>query len=134
MTTELTYLMLTAVLAASLWVPYIVGVNMQTGDGRPDFTRPGDPASLPPWVHRSWRAHLNLLEQMMPFAVIVLIAHVLEISTTVTSMAAVVFFWLRVAHAVGMISGLAGFPLRPIIFSAGWITILIFAWQVFASA
>jgi uncharacterized membrane protein YecN with MAPEG domain len=39
----------------------------------------------------------------------------------VTLWASVAFFWLRVAHAVGMISGWAGFPIRPIIFTASWL-------------
>lgn len=46
----------------------------------------------------------------------------------------VAFFWLRVAHAIGMISGLAGFPLRPMIYLAGWILMLAFAWQVMFKA
>jgi hypothetical protein len=44
------------------------------------------------------------------------------------------FFWLRVAHAIGMISGLARLPLRPMIYFAGWVAMLIFAWQVLLKA
>ncbi len=131
MTTELTYLLLTALLAASLWIPYIVGVNMPPAKQFADFHRPPDIRQMPAWVHRAYRAHQNLLEQMMPFAVIVLVAHVLGISTSTTVWASVAFFWIRVAHAVGMISGMAQFPVRPIIFTAGWICILTIGLQVF---
>jgi hypothetical protein len=41
---------------------------------------------------------------------------------------------MRVAHAIGMISGLAGLPLRPMIYFAGWIAMLIFARQVLLNA
>ncbi len=126
MTPELTWLLATAVLAASLWIPYIVGVNTSPVASH-DFSRPQSPSDHAAWVHRAYRAHQNLLEQMMPFAVIVLIGHMVGVSTPVTVGAAAAFFWIRVAHAVGMISGLAGFPLRPVIFTAGWLCILVFA-------
>lgn len=121
MTTELTYLVATMMLTASMWIPFIVGVNSIPATGPVDFTRPPDLQDLPAWVHRAHRAHLNLLETAMPFAALVLLAHVLEVSTGVTLWATVAFFWLRVIHAVGMVTGLAVFPLRPIIFSASWL-------------
>jgi uncharacterized MAPEG superfamily protein len=82
------------------------------------------------WVHRSLRAHQNMLEQFLPFSVIVLIGANSGVSTPVTIWCAVIFFWLRVAHAIGMISGAARFPFRPMIYFAGWIVILLYAWQV----
>lgn len=131
MTTELFWLLLTAMLAASLWIPYIVGVNTATYEGKEtEFSRPPDHAKMPAWVHRSHRAHLNLLEQFLPFAVIVLVGHLLGVSTAITAWCAILFFWLRVAHAVGMISGIARFPIRPIIFTLGWLVTMVFAWQV----
>ncbi|MEL6645766.1 MAG: MAPEG family protein [Pseudomonadota bacterium] len=132
MSVEMIYLTLTALLAASLWIPFIVGVNTQTVKDMSDFTRPPDLSDLPPWIHRAWRAHLNLVEQFLPFAVIVLIAHLQGVSTGVTVWASVAFFWLRVAHAAGMITGMARFPLRPVIFTAGWVCILLIGWQVLA--
>lgn len=131
MTVELTYLSLTAVLAAMMWVPYIVGVNMHPSeDVNADFVRPRDLKSLPAWVHRSHRAHLNLLEQFLPMAVLVLIMTQAGVSNTITVWAVAIFFWLRVVHAFGMVSGVTRFPIRPIIFSGGWICILTVAWQV----
>jgi hypothetical protein len=38
------------------------------------------------------------------------------------------------AHALGMISGLARFPLRPMIYFTGWSVMLVFAWQVLLHA
>ena len=121
MTTELAYLIATMMLAASMWIPYIVGVNMIPSDGPVDFTRPPDLHIMPAWVHRAHRAHLNLLETATPFAALVILAHVMGVSTVVTVGASIAFFWLRLAHAIGMISGMAGFPVRPIIFSASWL-------------
>lgn len=129
MSTELTYLTFIALLAASLWIPYIIGVNKYEVEGD-NFVRPADLRHYPDWVHRAHRAHLNLLEQALPFAIIVLIAQTQGISTTITVIAATTFFWLRVAHAIGMITGLARLPIRPLIYVAGWLCILTLGWQV----
>lgn len=133
MTTELLVLTLTSVLLASLWIPYIVGVNMQKGDSSDAFERPADLREMPAWVHRAHRAHLNLLEQFAPFAALVILTHVLGVSNSITGWAVVAFLSVRVLHAVGMISGVAKFPARPMIFLIGWISILVLAWQVLAS-
>ena len=138
MTTELFWLLLTALLASSLWIPFIIGVNTQPYQSQPgdedSFVRPPDHRRMVPWVHRAFRAHQNLLEQFIPFAVIVIIGHLLKVSTPVTAWCAVVFFWLRVLHAVGMLTAWARMPWRPIIFTSGWIVTLIYAWQVFRYA
>jgi uncharacterized MAPEG superfamily protein len=124
MTPELTYLTLTMLLAASLWIPYIAGVNMYLPKGINPFQVPPDKTLLPDWVRRADRAHLNLLEQALPFAVLVLLAHSLGVTTTVTVWATAAFFWLRLAHAIGMITGITQFPLRPVIFTAGWLCVM----------
>lgn len=136
MTPELVWLTLSALLAASLWIPYIVGVNTEptTDDTAVAFRRPPDLRTMRPWVHRSWRAHQNLLETLIPFAAVVLIANMAGVSTQVTIWATIAFFWLRVAHAAGMISGLAGFPVRPIIFTASWLCTIAIGVQLLVGA
>lgn len=135
MTLELVVLLLAALLAASLWIPYIVGVNTTEFAGQEaSFQRPPDQAAMLPWIHRSYRAHQNLLEQLLPFAIVVLVAQSLGVSTGVTQAAALAFLVLRIGHAVGMITGVATFPVRPLLFVAGWATILVIAWQVLAHA
>ena len=134
MTIELFWLMLTAILAASLWIPFVVGVNTQPYENEASaedfFVRPPDHERMVPWVHRAFRAHQNLIEQFVPFAAIVIIGHLLKVSTPVTIWCAIIFFWLRVAHAIGMITAWARMPARPIIFTAGWIVTMVMAWEV----
>lgn len=127
MTPELYWLTLSAVLASSLWIPYIVGVNMHPVEGADDFNRPPDHRQFPPWVHRAFRAHLNMVETFVPFAALVLVAHVTHESGTVTLWAAALFFWLRLAHAAGMITGKARLPVRPLLFTASWLCTLAVA-------
>ena len=132
LTTELGILACLSVLAASLWIPYIIGVNTEAAAADP-FARPVDLSALRPWVHRAHRAHLNLLEQLVPFAILVLLVDRSDAYSSLTYWTAIVFFWLRVAHAAGMITGIARLPLRPIIFTAGWACCLIMAYAVFAA-
>ena len=130
---ELGILTCLAIFAASLWIPYIVGVNTEPAAHEGAFERPGDLQQLRPWVHRAHRAHLNLLEQLLPFGLLVLLLDRIDGFTALTFWTAIAFFWLRVAHAIGMITGFAKFPLRPILFSAGWLCCLIMAYAVFAA-
>lgn len=126
MTPELWWMTWSALLAGSLWIPYIVGVNTEPQvEGRVDpFTRPPSQADMRPWVHRAYRAHLNALEQFLPMLAVVLIANAAGVTSVVTVWASGLFFAVRLLHAAGMISGKAGFPLRPLIFNIGWLCIL----------
>ncbi len=69
----------------------------------------------------------------LPFAVLVLILNQIDGFTTLTYWTAIVFFWVRVLHAVGMISGFAKMPLRPVLFTIGFACCLIMAYAVFAA-
>ena len=132
--TELIILACLIVFAASFWIPFIIGVNTEPDENKPEdpFIRPLDLNQLRPWVHRAHRAHLNLLEQLLPFSLIVLLLDRVDGFTSVTYWAAVAFFSLRIAHAFGMISNTARFPIRPMIYVAAWVCILILVWQFFA--
>lgn len=133
--TELGILTCLALLAASLWIPYIVGVvRNPLPSGAPDpFLRPGDLNALPAWVHRAHRAHLNMLEQLVPFALLVILVDRVDGFTALTYWTAIAFFWIRVAHAIGMITGIARMPLRPMLFNLGWVCCLLMGYSVFAA-
>jgi uncharacterized MAPEG superfamily protein len=96
--------------------------------------RPPDPSKMKPCVHRSLRAHQNLLEQLLPFSVVVLVGAIAHVSTPVTQLCPMIFFFLRVAHAIGYVSGLARAPVRPLLYLGGWTLMLVHAWQVLAHA
>ena len=121
MSTVLTFTVLTALLAAGLWIPYIIVLNSNEFEGQADsFVRPSDQRQMPAWVHRAHRAHLNLLEQFLPFAIVVVIGHLAGATSGWFGTLAMAFFVLRCIHAVGMISGWTQMPLRPLIFTAGF--------------
>lgn len=129
--TEFTVLTLLMLLAASLWIPYIIGVNTHERLGVDSFKRPPGDGGLPDWVARANRAHMNLLEQAIPFAVLTLILSAIDGFSPLSAWAAIVFLVLRVAHALGMITGFARMPLRPVIFVSGWICVMITGASVF---
>lgn len=136
--TELGVLACLTLLAASLWIPYIVGVNSAPegslpADAPDGFTRISNPALHRPWVQRAYRAHLNLLEQGVPFAILVLLVDRVDGFTALTYWTAIAFFWLRVAHAVGYVTGWTKLPMRPVIFTGGWICCLLMGYAFFAA-
>lgn len=129
--TEMGILVCLMLLAGSLWIPYIVGVNKYERAGVNPFQRPPGYDGLPDWVARAHRAHLNLLEQAIPFAVLILILDRMDAFSALTYWTAIAFFWLRVAHAFGMITGYAQMPVRPVLFTAGWVCIVILGVAIF---
>ncbi|MEM1237387.1 MAG: MAPEG family protein [Pseudomonadota bacterium] len=129
MTTELFWLTLTMGLAASLWIPFVVRVNTPQAGEAIDNGLPIHGA-MPRAAQLANRAHINLIEQGMPFAALVIMAHVLGVSSVATVAAAIAFFWLRVAHAAVMLWVDRQIPLRPIIFTAGWLCSLVFVVEI----
>lgn len=130
MSIELLSLTAVALLAASLWIPFIIGVNTAPAGSLPDdapdgFTLAANWRLHRPWVQRAYRAHQNLLEQGIPFAILILVLDRLDGFTALTTWTAAAFVAIRIAHAVGYITGWAGFPVRPIIFTAGWVCCMI---------
>lgn len=134
MTLEQIYLFWTALLVASLWLPPAIGRWMHRGmPGREDYKAGraiGDMEDLPDWVYRANRAHLNLVEQFGPFAALVLLAGLLGVTSDLMGLAAMVFFWARVLHALVMLSGISRFYVRTWIFAVAWLSILAIAFDI----
>lgn len=74
------------------------------------------------------RAHANLNEALLPFAIIAIAAALLHVSTPLTLGAAVVFFAARVAHALLYLVGAT--PWRSISYYCGLIATVVFATQL----
>ena len=97
MTTELEYLTLVTAFTALMWVPYIL--NMIVVRGLVDAVGyPENPKPLAPWATRMKSAHYNAVENLVVFAVLVLIAHFAGVTNEPTVLACVIYFWARVVH------------------------------------
>ena len=92
--------LLTVVLALVGAAALILQRGLRYGFGNRDQSEP-----LSPWGERVLRAHRNMLENLPPFAALVLVAQVAGVANEATAWGAVLFFWGRVAHAVIYIAG-----------------------------
>ncbi len=128
MTTDLTYLALTAGLTASLWIPYVVAQVMTNGFLTPQNYKDPTPRPLPLWGRRADRTYLNAVETFAPFAAVVVIAHLSGKANSMTAFWAAWFFWFRFAHAAVY---LAGIPYaRTVVFTAAYLGVLGILWEI----
>jgi hypothetical protein len=66
---------------------------------------PESPPVLPRWAERAKRAHVNMAENLAPFAALVLVAHLTQSANSTTALGAAIFFWARLVHAIVFIAG-----------------------------
>ena len=130
MSTELRYLIYTALLMLVIWVPYILAELKVTGVGKA-LSYP-DERTLPPWGQRLKRAHYNLVESIVPFAIAVGAGEFLNVHTALTSACAMIFFWARVAHPIAQVTRIWG--TRTLTFALGAIATTVYLLALLASA
>jgi len=128
MSVELTYLALTALLTAALWIPYIVSQVMTNGFLSGENYVDPTPRPVPLWGQRANRAHINAVEAFAPFAALVLIAHVAGKENAMTAFWTLAFFWLRLAHAVVFLFAVPF--IRTLVFTLGFVAVCGLAWAV----
>ncbi|HEX2886011.1 MAPEG family protein [Vineibacter terrae] len=105
MGTELSLLVWSVALTVGQMVVAAMGANMQVG-----LTKlAGNREDVPPitgWAGRAKRAHLNMLESLVLFAALVLVAHAAGKTNAMTALGAQLFFWARLAYAVIYVAGI----------------------------
>jgi uncharacterized MAPEG superfamily protein len=128
MSPDLKYLAFTALLTASLWIPYVVAQVRTNGPLQPANYVDPTQRPLPPWGKRADRAYLNAIETFAPFAALVILIHLAAKANATTAILAASFFWLRVAHSVVF---WAAIPyVRTIVFTLGYVVILGLFYQL----
>jgi len=127
MKTELLYLLLTAILTGILWIPVVIGYATSRGPLTPADYKTAPTSALPDWVNRANRAHLNAVENIAPFAAVVLIAQATGFSTALTASCAAVYFYARLVHAAVHISGFGVFMARTVVFTVAWAAFMTYA-------
>lgn len=132
MTTDLKMLALTAGFTLLLWLPYILS-RIGTAGLMATLTYKADATPLPDWAARAKKAHANAVENLAPFAAVVIVAHLAGAANGATAAAAVAYFWLRVAHYFLYILNV---PFgRTLTFAGGWLATLCILYQIlFATA
>jgi uncharacterized MAPEG superfamily protein len=128
MSVDLKYLAFTALLTASLWIPYVVAQVTANGPLKPQNYLDPTQRPIPLWGKRADRAYLNAVETFAPFAVLVIVIHLAGKANAMTAFWAAAYFWLRLAHAAVY---LLGIPLvRTILFALGYVAIVGLFWEL----
>ena len=99
MSPDLKYLLLSTILCFVQMLIAATGANQQVGLP----TLAGNREALPEmtgWAGRARRAHLNMIENMVLFTALVLVAVVANKTNAMTAMGALIFFWGRLIYAV----------------------------------
>ena len=104
MSPDLKYLLFSTILCFVQVLIAATGANQQVGLPKLAGNREGLP-EYSGWAGRAKRAHLNMLENLVLFAALVLIAAVSGKANAVTALGAMIFFWGRLAYAVIYVIG-----------------------------
>jgi uncharacterized MAPEG superfamily protein len=128
LTAELRLLTYTAFLSLIVWIPYILAGIQVRGLGRSVRYPSGVTEDLPAWAQRAHRAHMNLVENLAPFAVLVLVADAIGVSNAATVLGAQLFFWARIVQIAVMYAGIPW--LRTVSFAVAMIGNLIILAQI----
>jgi uncharacterized MAPEG superfamily protein len=122
MSTDLKYLAFTAILTASLWIPYVVAQVTTNGALKPQNYLDPTQRQLPLWGKRADRTYINAVETFAPFAALVIAVHLAGKANAMTAFWATCFFWLRLVHAVVYLLGIP--YVRTLIFTLGYVAII----------
>lgn len=129
MTTDLMMLVCTAVLCLLIPAIYLAGEFQTPGGLEWGLGNREKPLTLPEWAARAKRAHLNLIENLAPFTILVLVAQVSGKANGMTALGAEIFFLARVAHVAVYTAGLVG--VRTAVFFIGTAGELLILLQLF---
>lgn len=119
MTTDLWMLVASALLCLFNPVVYAIGRFSTPGGyawalGNRDNALPNVPA----WTSRAVHAHQNMIENIGPFAILVLVAHVSGNANETTALGATIFFWARLAYLAIYTAGIS--YLRTMAWATAW--------------
>jgi len=106
MSPDLKYLLFSVILTFGQMLVAAMGANQAVGINTLAGNREGLP-EIKGWAGRAKRAHLNMVENMVLFAALVLIAAAAGKANAMTALGAAIFFWGRVAYAVIYVAGIA---------------------------
>lgn len=99
------YLLLSVILCFVQVLVAATGANTQVGLPALAGNREGLPEMVG-WAGRARRAHLNMVENLVLFAALVLITAIAGKANATTAMGAMIFFWARLAYAVIYLIGI----------------------------
>lgn len=127
MSPDLKYLLFSAILCFVQVLVAASGANNQVGLNTLAGNREGLP-EITGWAGRARRAHLNMVENLVLFAALVLIAAAAGKANATTAMGAMIFFWARLAYAIIYLIGIPW--LRTVAWFVSVIGMAMIAWAL----
>jgi len=125
MSPDLKYLLLSAILCFVQMLIAATGATQQVGLPALAGNREGLP-EIVGWAGRARRAHRNMVENLVLFSALVLIAAVAGKANAMTAMGAMIFFWARLAYAVIYLIGIPW--VRTLVWFVSVIGMAMIAW------
>jgi uncharacterized MAPEG superfamily protein len=105
MSPDLKLLMWSTALTVLQMLVAVLGITLQAGLPAIAGNREGLPEATG-WAGRAQRAHRNMLESLVLFAALVLVAHAAGKANAATALGAQLFFWGRLVYALVYIAGI----------------------------
>ena len=127
MTVELKYLTWISLATSFMWLPYIVNVVIRFGLVKSMGYENRDTA-LDVWAVRMKKAHYNAIENLVVFAVFILVLNAMGISNEKTQCAAAVYFYARIAHYLVYTFGIPW--VKTLTYFAAWLATISLACQI----
>ena len=119
---EIYYLILVTFFCGLLWIPYVmerffrIGIKETCGYGEKNI-------NIPQWASRAKLAHVNLIENLPLFAILIIIITFQDYNNQLTETGSIIFFYSRIFHYFIYVFGVPYF--RTLFFVASWIGLLI---------
>lgn len=129
MTIDLWMLVWSALLCLSIPVVTLAGLMQTPGGAAWGLGNRDTTLEVAPWVGRTRRAHANLVENLAPFAALVLVAHVAGKANATTALGAELFLVGRIAHLIVYMLGIP--VLRTLVFGVGVFGEILILLQLF---
>ena len=127
MSPDLKYLLLSTILCFAQVLVAAMGANQLVGLNTLAGNREGL-GEITGWAGRAKRAHLNMIENLVLFAALVLIAAAAGKANAATALGALIFFWGRLAYAVIYLIGIPW--LRTLAWFVSVIGMAMIAWEL----
>ena len=102
---DLQLLVWAVALCVAQMIVAVAGATLEVGLPRLAGNREPLP-ELTGWAGRATRAHRNMLENLVLFAVLVIVVHMAGVANETTVLGAQLFFWARLAYAIVYLIGI----------------------------
>src|SRR5215831_9329974 len=127
MSLELTLLLWSVALTFIQMLIAVSGAILQFGLPKLAGNRENLPQATD-WAGRAQRAHHNMLESLVLFAVLILVTELTNKNSAMTGFGAQLFFWARVAYVIIYVIGLPW--VRTVVWSASMLGLILIFLQL----